>query len=61
MGDYCHMSEKTRDPAEQDPEKASREIGLQPAWHDYAIRKSLIINGVSRRKIIDIYRSRLCA
>ncbi|MGD9608371.1 MAG: hypothetical protein AB7U59_03070 [Desulfovibrionaceae bacterium] len=61
MGDDCHMSEKTRDPAEQDPEKASREIGLQPAWHDYAIRKSLIINGVSRRKIIDIYRSRLCA
>lgn len=61
MGDDCHMSEKTRDPAEQDPEKASREIGLQPAWHDYAIRKSLIINGVSRRKIIDIYRSRLGA
>jgi hypothetical protein len=59
MGDDCHMSEKTRDPAEQDPEKAAREIGLQPAWHDYAIRKSLIINGVSRRKIIDVYRSRL--
>ena len=59
MGDDCHMSEKTRDPAEQDPEKAAREIGLQPAWHDYAIRKSLIINGVSRRKIIDVYRGRL--
>jgi hypothetical protein len=61
MGDDCHMSEKTRDPAEQDPEKAAREIGLQPAWHDYAIRKSLIINGVSRRKIIDVYRQRLSA
>lgn len=59
MGDDCHMSEKTRAPAEQDPEKAAREIGLQPAWHDYAIRKSLIINGVSRRKIIDVYRGRL--
>jgi len=59
MGDDCHMSEKTRDPAEQDPEKASREIGLQPAWHDYAIRKSLIMNGVSRRKVIDSYRERL--
>uniref|UniRef100_I2PYS2 Uncharacterized protein n=1 Tax=Desulfovibrio sp. U5L TaxID=596152 RepID=I2PYS2_9BACT len=59
MGDDCHMSEKTRDPAEQDPEKAAREIGLQPAWHDFAIRKSLIINGVSRRKIIAEYRSRL--
>ncbi len=59
MGDDCHMSEKTRDPSEQDAEKAGREIGLQPAWHDYAIRKSLIINGVSRRKIIAEYRSRL--
>ena len=59
MGDDCHMSEKTRDPAEQDAAKAAREIGLQPAWHDFAIRKSLIINGVSRRKIIDEYRSRL--
>jgi len=59
MGDDCHMSEKTRDPAEQDPEKAAREIGLQPAWHDYAIRKSLIMNGVSRRKIIETYRDRL--
>lgn len=59
MGDDCHMSEKTRDPAEQDAEKAGREIGLQPAWHDYAIRKSLIINGVSRRRIIAEYRSRL--
>ncbi|EFL50048.1 conserved hypothetical protein [Solidesulfovibrio fructosivorans JJ]] len=59
MGDDCHMSEKTRPPAEQDTEKAAREIGLQPAWHDFAIRKSLIINGVSRRKIINEYRSRL--
>lgn len=59
MGDDCHMSEKTRDPAEQDPEKAAREIGLQPAWHDYAIRKSLIVNSVSPRKIIETYRGRL--
>jgi len=59
MGDDCHMSERTRDPAEQDPDKAAREIGLQPAWHDFAIRKSLIINGVSRRKIIAEYRARL--
>ncbi len=61
MGDDCHMSEKTRDPREQDPAKAAREIGLQPAWHDFAIRKSLIINGVSRRKIIGEYRARLGA
>jgi hypothetical protein len=59
MGDDCHMSEKTRPKTEQDPEKASREVGWQPAWHDFAIRKSLIINGVSRRKIIAEYRTRL--
>lgn len=59
MGDDCHMSEKTRPLAEQDPEKAAREIGLQPAWHDNSISKSLIINGVSRRKVIDEYRTRL--
>jgi hypothetical protein len=59
MGDDCHMSEKTRPKTEQDPEKASREVGWQPAWHDFAIRKSLIINGVSRRKIIAEYRARL--
>ncbi|OLN26192.1 hypothetical protein DVDV_2813 [Desulfovibrio sp. DV] len=59
MGDDCHMSEKTRPMTEQDPDKAAREIGLQPAWHDFSIRKSLIINGMSRRKIIDEYRTRL--
>ncbi|KHK03635.1 hypothetical protein [Desulfovibrio sp. TomC] len=59
MGDDCHMSEKTRPVTEQDPDKAAREIGLQPAWHDFSIRKSLIINGMSRRKIIDEYRTRL--
>ncbi|QAZ66674.1 hypothetical protein [Solidesulfovibrio carbinolicus] len=59
MGDDCHMSEKTRPLAEQDPEKAAREIGLQPAWHDFSIRKSLIINGMSRRKVIAEYRDRL--
>jgi hypothetical protein len=59
MGDDCHMSEKTRPLSEQDPDKAAREIGLQPAWHDFSIRKSLIINGMSRRKVIAEYRTRL--
>jgi hypothetical protein len=34
-------------------------VGLQPAWDDYAIRKSLIINGVNRKKVIEEYRARL--
>lgn len=59
MGDDCHLSEKLKAPSEQDPAKAIREVGLQPAWDDYAIRKSLIINGVNRKKVIEEYRSRL--
>jgi hypothetical protein len=59
MGDDCHMSEKLKRPEEQDPAKAVREVGLQPAWDDYAIRKSLIINGVNRKKVIEEYRARL--
>ncbi|EPR41938.1 hypothetical protein dsx2_2942 [Desulfovibrio sp. X2] len=59
MGDDCHMSEKLKDPALQDPEKAAREIGLQPAWDDLAVRKSLILCGVSRAGVIDEYRARL--
>ncbi|MYL84355.1 hypothetical protein GTA51_14590 [Desulfovibrio aerotolerans] len=59
MGDDCHMSEKTRPVAEQDLEKATREIGLQPAWHDFNIQKSLLKNNMSRRKVIAEYRTRL--
>lgn len=59
MGDDCHMSEKLKDPAQQDAEKAAREIGLQPAWDDLAISKSLIIHGISRDRVIDEYRARL--
>lgn len=59
MGDDCHMSEKVRPLAEQDPEKAAREIGLQPAWHDFNIQKSLLKSNMSRRKVIDEYRGRL--
>ena len=59
MGDDCHLSEKLKKPSEQDPDKARREVGLQPAWDDYAIRKSLIINGVNRKKVIEEYRARL--
>ena len=59
MGDDCHMSEKLKDPAVQDPEKAMREIGLQPAWDDMAIQKSLVVAGTSRRQVIADYKARL--
>jgi hypothetical protein len=59
MGDDCHMSEKTKDPEHQSPEKAARQIGLQPAWDDLQIRKSLILYGVTRDKVIDEYKARL--
>jgi hypothetical protein len=59
MGDDCHMGEKLRPPRYQDPVKAGREIGVQPAWDDLAIRKSLIIAGTSRRSVIEEYRARL--
>ncbi len=61
MGDDCHMSEKVKDPAMQEPEKAAREIGLQPAWDDLAVRKSLILCSMSRSQVIDEYKARLGA
>ena len=61
MGDDCHMGEKARDPQQQDPEKAGREIGVQPAWDDLAIRKSLIVANANRKSVIDEYKARLSA
>jgi hypothetical protein len=59
MGDDTHMSEKIRAPEVQDPEKAGREIGYQPAWEDFSIRKALIRADASRRKVILEYKERL--
>ena len=59
MGDDTHMGEKTRNPGEQHPEKAAREIGLQPAWDDLGIRKTLILAGTSRKQVIEEYKKRL--
>jgi hypothetical protein len=59
MGDDCHMSEKLKKPAEQDKDKAAREVGLQPAWDDLVIAKGLIMSGVSRKTVMDQYRDRL--
>ncbi|MBF0225004.1 MAG: hypothetical protein HQK76_06070 [Desulfobacterales bacterium] len=59
MGDDTHMGEKIRKPDEQDVEKASREIGFQPAWDDYSICKTLIIANASRENVIDEYKERI--
>ncbi len=59
MGDDCHMGEKTKLPEQQDADKAGREIGIQPAWDDLAIRKQLIMTGISRRSAIADYKARL--
>ncbi|MFW5489163.1 MAG: hypothetical protein ACNI3A_12240 [Desulfovibrio sp.] len=59
MGDDCHMGEKTKAPQHQNKQKAAREIGLQPAWDDLAVRKSLIRNNISRSKFIQEYKARL--
>jgi hypothetical protein len=59
MGDDTHMSEKVRDPEVQNPEKASREVGYQPAWDDFSIRKALIRSDTSRSQSIQAYKQRL--
>ena len=59
MGDDTHMSEKVREPEVQNPEKAEREIGYQPAWDDFSIRKALIKANVDRHMVIEEYRQRL--
>jgi len=61
MGDDCHMSEKLKAPELRDPEKSSREIGLQPAWEDLSISKGLIVQGISRAGVIEEYRARLAS
>ncbi len=59
MGDDTHLGEKIRPPELQDPDKAGRQIGVQPAWDDLAIRKSLIVANTDRRRVIEDYRARL--
>jgi len=59
MGDDTHMSVKIRDSGWQERSKLEREIGLQPAWEDIAIRKSLSLANASRARVIELYRERL--
>ncbi|WP_246514822.1 hypothetical protein [Desulfonema limicola] len=59
MGDDTHMGEKILEPGRQNPEKALREIGLQTAWDDLNIRKTLILANFNRERVIEEYKSRL--
>lgn len=59
MGDDCHMGEKVKDPGAQNKEKAGRQIGVQLAWEDLNIRKSLNLANMDRSKLIDEYKARL--
>ncbi|MBU0481301.1 MAG: hypothetical protein KKG47_09380 [Proteobacteria bacterium] len=59
MGDDTHMGEVLKDASEQDPAKASREIGFQPLWEDPEIRKKLIKADMQRPRIIKEYKARL--
>jgi hypothetical protein len=59
MGDDCHMGEKVKDPRVQAPDKAGREIGVQPPWEDLNIRKNLIVAKADRINLIREYRARL--
>lgn len=59
MGDDTHFGEKVLDPRNQDVEKASRELGVQPGWEDLMIRKNLIVANMDRPSVIREYVQRL--
>ena len=59
MGDDTHLSVKIRPPDLLERPKLEREVGLQPAWDDMAIRKSLSLAEASREKVIESYKERL--
>ncbi len=59
MGDDCHLSEKLLPRDMQRPDRISREVGYQPAWHEISVRKSLKMGNFDRRCIMEEYRNRL--
>ena len=61
MGDDTHMGEKVSSGGMPDPQKSGREVGYQPAWEDWALRKRLIRNGIDRKHVIAEYKARLNA
>lgn len=59
MGDDTHMGEKVKAPGARVPEKAEREIGLQPGWDDLIIKKKLILAKMELKRMTAEYRERL--
>lgn len=59
MGDDTHMGEKVKAPGERKEEKAEREIGVQPAWEDLLISKTLVKACAGREAVIRAYKQRL--
>ncbi|MBA4357887.1 MAG: hypothetical protein C0405_09195 [Desulfovibrio sp.] len=59
MGDDTHMSEKLRSVGVNG--KIPREVGLQPAWDDLAVRKRLLAAGMDRASVINEYKTRLAS
>jgi hypothetical protein len=59
MGDDTHLSVKAGEPDRQEPAKLEREVGLQPAWDELAVSKSLSLAGASRSAFMAEYRARL--
>ena len=59
MGDDTHMSVKIKDPRYLERFKLEREIGLQPAWEDIGICKSLSLADAGRARVIEQYKERL--
>ncbi|MCG8333166.1 MAG: hypothetical protein MJE63_01520 [Proteobacteria bacterium] len=59
MGDDTHFGEKIKDPSQQNPDKANREVGVQPSWDDLSIQKNLIKGNFSKEQVIEDYKSRL--
>lgn len=59
MGDDTHLGEKVKERWQQNPEKAAREIGVQPSWEDLDIQKNLIRGNFSKKSVIEEYKSRL--
>ena len=59
MGDDTHMGEKVKDPGDRKEEKAAREIGVQSAWEDLMISKTLVKACAGKDNVIQAYRDRL--